>query len=81
MKVKVQWAESRIMEAVVDAESIEAAKAAWALGYDDDSGWVDEVENAGVEIDGGIIWGSCHIWDGQPEDDGSGRAERDEQAP
>lgn len=56
MKVRVQWMEHRRMEAVVEVESSTELEENWEMQYG--SGLVDQIEDDGVEVDGGIDWDS-----------------------
>ena len=59
MKFRVQWTENRRMEAEVEADSLDELQEAWSQRYD--SELLDEIEDMGVEIDGGIDWDSVAI--------------------
>ena len=59
MKVRIEWTENRRMAATIEAESVAAVEAAWADRYDSDL--VDDIEDFGEEIDGGILWESVEI--------------------
>jgi hypothetical protein len=57
MKVRVRYAEHTYREAVIEAESVDVIRTHWLKRYD--SVVVDAIEDASVEVDGGIIWDSA----------------------
>lgn len=59
MKFRVQWTETSRREAEIEAASLEELQENWDAGYM--SAMVDELEDEGVEIDGGIDWDSVAI--------------------
>lgn len=59
MKIRIEWNEATRMVADIEADSVAEVEEAWEMRYGSDL--VDQIEDLGVEIDGGIIWESVTI--------------------
>jgi hypothetical protein len=59
MKARVRYEEHTYREALIEVESLDAVRTQWKTGYH--SVIVDAIEEASVEIDGGIVWDSVTV--------------------